>query len=158
MTVELFKSTAGVELTIVPFKTVAQHLTALRGGEVDAVVEILTPMLGYVKDGSLRPIALPSKARFSGLPDVPTVAESGVPNIVMTAWNIIQAPAKTPREIVDRLNREFNAALRLPDIRKRFEDLGITPLVLSPQETEAMQAGEMVRYRKLARAANIELR
>lgn len=158
MTVELFKSTTKAELTIVPFKTVAQHLVSLRGGEVDAVVELLTPMLGSVRDGSLRLLAVPSKARFSGLPEVPTVAEAGIPNFVMTAWNIVQAPAKTPREIVERLNREFNGALQLPDIRKRFEELGITPMVLSPQETETLQASEILRFQKLAKAANIEPR
>jgi tripartite-type tricarboxylate transporter receptor subunit TctC len=156
--VEMFRSATHADLTIVPFKTVAQHLTALRGGEIDAVVEILTPMLGYVKDGSLRAVAVPSKARFSGLPEVPTVSESGLPNFVMTAWNIVQAPAKTPREAIDRLNREFNTALRLPDVRKRFEDLGITPLVHTPHEIELMQANEMVRFRSIAKSANIEIR
>jgi tripartite-type tricarboxylate transporter receptor subunit TctC len=155
---EMFKSATRVDLTIVPFKTVAQHLTALRGGEIDAVIEILTPMLGYAKDGSVRAIAVPSRTRFSGLPDVPTAVESGLPNFVMTAWNIVQAPARTPREAIERLNREFNTALRLPDVRKRFEDLGITPMIVSPHDIETMQASEMARFRSVARAANIEIR
>jgi len=158
VTAEMFRSATGVGLTIVPFKTVAQHLTALRGGEIDAVVEILTPMLSHVKDGSLRAIAVPSRTRFSGLPDVPTAAEAGLPGFVMTAWVIVQAPAKTPHEAINRLNKEFNTALRLPDVKKRFEDLGITPMVSSPQEIEALQASEMVRFRSIVKAAGIEIR
>jgi tripartite-type tricarboxylate transporter receptor subunit TctC len=156
MAAELFKATAGVNLTIVPFKSTPALVTALLGNEVQAAFEIGAPVMAQVKPGDLKALAVSSKKRFSGLPDVPTVQESGVANYDVIAWNGIAAPAKTPRPIIDRLNREINAALAAPDVRRRLQDLGIDARGGTPEELAAMMNKEIARWKKLAADARLE--
>ena len=108
---EYFKSLSGIDAVIVPYKGTPAVITALRSGEIDVGFEILGPMLGQVQGKVLRALAVTSDRRFAGLPDVPTVKESGLPSYNVASWNALAAPAKTPRAVIDRLQRAALQAL-----------------------------------------------
>jgi tripartite-type tricarboxylate transporter receptor subunit TctC len=97
-----------------------------------------------------------SKRRFSGLPDVPTVAESGVPGYEASAWNGIAAPAKTPRPIVERLNKEVNAALASPEVRQRLQGLGVEAQGSTPEQFREFLVAEIAKWRDVIERAKIE--
>ena len=156
MAAELFKATSGASLTIVPFKSTPALVTALLGNEIQAAFEIGAPVMAQVKNGDLKALGVSSEKRFAGLPNVPTVQESGVANYDVTAWNGIAVPAKTPRAIIDRLNREINAALAAPDIQQRFQELGIEARGGSPEDLAAMLKGEIAKWKKLADEIKLE--
>ncbi len=156
MAAELFRAVTGLPMTIVTFKTTPALITALKGNDIQAAFEIGAPVMSLAKSGDLRVLAVTGGKRFPGLPDVPTVMESGVANYDVSAWNGVAAPAKTPRAIIDRLNREINAALALPDIRQRFQDLGIDARGGSPQHLQKLLSSEIAKWTRLATQAGIE--
>ena len=153
---ELFKSMAGIDVQTVPFKGTPAVLTALRGNEVQAAFEFIAPALAQIKAGTLRPLAVTSKRRFSGLPDVPTVAESGVAGYEASAWNGIAAPAKTPRPIVERLNKEVNAALAAPEVRQRLHGLGVEAQGSTPEQFREFLVAEIAKWKDVIERAKIE--
>jgi tripartite-type tricarboxylate transporter receptor subunit TctC len=156
MAAELFKATAGANLTLVPFKSTPALVAALMSNDIQAAFEIGAPVMSLVKSGELKALAVSSRKRFSGLPDVPTVLESGIANYDVTAWNGIAAPAKTPRAIIDRLNREINAALGSPDVRQKFQELGIDARGGSPEDLRTILNSEIARWKELASDAKLE--
>jgi tripartite-type tricarboxylate transporter receptor subunit TctC len=153
---ELFKSMAGIDVQTVPFKGTPAVLTALRGNEVQAAFEFIAPALPQIKSGALRPLAVTSNRRFSGLPDVPTVAESGVAGYEATAWNGIAAPARTPLAIVERLNKEVNAALASPEVKQRLHGLGVEARGSTPGEFRAFLVSEIAKWKDVIERAKIE--
>ena len=153
---ELFKSMAGVDAQVVPFKATPAVITALKGNDVQAAFEILAPVLAQIRGGALKPLAVTSEKRFSGLPEVPTVAESGVPGYQASSWNGIAAPAKTPKGVIDRLNREVNAAAAAPDVRKRLQDLGVEARAGTPAALGALLVSEIAKWRAVIERAKIE--
>ena len=153
---ELFKSMAGVDAQVVPFKTTPAVITALKGNDVQAAFEILAPVLAQIRGGALKPLAVTSEKRFSGLPEVPTVAESGVPGYQASSWNGIAAPARTPKGVIDRLNREVNAAAAAPDVRKRLQDLGVEARAGTPAALGALLVSEIAKWRAVIERAKIE--
>jgi tripartite-type tricarboxylate transporter receptor subunit TctC len=152
---ELFKSMAGIDVVTVPFKGTPAVLTALRGNEVQAAFEFIAPALPQIKSGALKPLAVSGSRRFGGLADVPTVAESGVAGYEASAWNGIAAPAKTPRAIVDRLNKEVNAALAAPEVRQRLNAVGVEPRGSTPEEFRAFLVAEIAKWKAVIERANI---
>ncbi len=156
MAAELFKASAGANMTIVPFKSTPALVTALLSNEVQVAFEIGAPVMSLVKSGELKALAVSSRKRFAGLPDVPTVQEAGIAGYDVTAWNGIAAPAKTPRAIIDRLNKEINAALTAPEIRQRFQELGIDARGGSPEDLKAILGSEIARWKELVVAARLE--
>src|SRR5258706_14218993 len=116
---------AGLDFQTVPFKTTPLIITSLKGNDLQAMVEILAPMIPQIKSGSLRALAVTFGHRFAGLPDIPTLAEAGVPGYEASAWNGVAAPLRTPKAVIDRLNREINAAVAAPEVRQRLQDLGV---------------------------------
>ena len=153
---ELFKSMADVDAQVVPFKTTPAVITALKGGDVQAAFEILAPVLAQIRGGALKPLAVTSDKRFSGLPEVPTVAESGVPGYQASSWNGIAAPARTPKSVIDRLNREVNAAAAAPEVRKRLQDLGVEARAGTPAALGALLVSEIAKWRAVIERAKIE--
>src|SRR5258706_3828510 len=125
LSAELFKSMSGVDAQVVPFKATPAVIIALKGGDVQVAFEILAPVLGQIRGGAVKALAVTSDKRYAGLPDVPTVAESGVPGYQASSWNGVAAPARTPKAIVERLNREINAATAAQDVRQRLQELGV---------------------------------
>jgi tripartite-type tricarboxylate transporter receptor subunit TctC len=156
MAAELFKAAAGATVTIVPFKTTPALVTALMSNDIQVAFEIGAPVMSLVKGGELKALAVSSRKRFAGLPDVPTVQEAGVANYDVTAWNGIAAPAKTPRAIIDRLNKEINAALAAPDVRQRFQELGIDARGGSPEDLRAILGSEIAKWKELAVSARLD--
>ncbi len=153
---ELFKSMCGIDAQVVPFKTTPAVITALKGNDVQAAFEILAPVLAQIRGGALKPLAVTSEKRFSGLPEVPTVAESGVPGYQASSWNGIAAPARTPKGVIDRLNREVNAAAAAPDVRRRLQDLGVEARAGTPAALGALLVSEIAKWRAVIERAKIE--
>jgi tripartite-type tricarboxylate transporter receptor subunit TctC len=153
---ELFKSMSGIDAQVVPFKTTPAVITALKGGDVQAAFEILAPVLAQIRGGALKALAVTSDKRFSGLPEVPTVAESGVPGYQASSWNGVAAPAKTPKAVIDRLNREVNTAAAAPEVRKRLQDLGVEARAGTPAALGALLVSEIAKWRAVIERAKIE--
>ena len=147
---------SGIDAQVVPFKTTPAVITALKGGDVQAAFEILAPVLAQIRGGALKPLAVTSEKRFSGLPEVPTVAESGVPGYQASSWNGIAAPAKTPKGVIDRLNREVNAAAAAHDVRKRLQDLGVEARAGTPAALGELLVSEIAKWRAVIERAKIE--
>jgi tripartite-type tricarboxylate transporter receptor subunit TctC len=156
LSAELFKSLAGVDLTVVPFKGSSEVLTALRGGDIDLAFEILAPVMAQVKGGGLRALAITTQSRFPGLPSVPTAMESGLPGYEVVSWNGIAAPVKTPRPVIDVLNREINAVLALPEVKQRFDELGVVPQGSAPEALGALLTKEIAKWTDVVAKAKIE--
>lgn len=153
---ELFRSMSGIDALVVPFKATPAVITALKGGDVQVAFEILAPVLGQIRGGSLKPLAVTSERRYAGLPNVPTVAESGVPGYQASSWNGVAAPSKTPRAIVDRLNREVNAAAAAPEVRQRLQDLGVEARAGTPEALGALLVAEIAKWKAVIERAKIE--
>ena len=155
LSAELFKSLAGINVVLVPYNNTGAVLGALRGNNVQVAFEFIAPVIGQIKSGALRALAVSPLTRFAGLPDVPTVAESGVPGYDVSSWNGIGAPARTPRAIVDRLNKEINAALAAPELKQRFRDLGVETWGGTPEAFVKHLAAEIAKWRGVIEKANI---
>jgi tripartite-type tricarboxylate transporter receptor subunit TctC len=156
LSAELFKSMTGVDATIVPFKGSPAVITALRGNEVQVAFEMLAPIMAQARSGAVKIVAVTSERRYPGLPDVPTVAESGVPGYAASSWNAIAAPAKTPRAIVDRLNRELNAVLASADVKEKLAQQGVTARGSSPEDMRKLVAADIDKWRRVIEQAKIE--
>ena len=153
---ELFKSMAGIDAQVVPFKGTPAVITALRGNDVQVAFEILAPVLSQIRSGAVKALAVTSSRRFAALPEVPTVAESGVPGYQASSWNGISAPAKTPKAIIDRLNGEINAALAAPDVKQRLQDLGVEARASTPEALKELLVAEIAKWRAVIERAKIE--
>lgn len=154
---ELLKSAAGIDLQIVPFNGTPAVVTALRGGQIDAAVEILGPVMGQVQGRTLRVLATTGAARSASLPDVPTAAETGIPGLVASSWNGLAAPARTPRPIIQRLNRDIQAALQQPDLRRRLQELQVDAAPGTPEQAGELLASEIRRWSDVIQRAKIPL-
>jgi tripartite-type tricarboxylate transporter receptor subunit TctC len=155
---ELFKASAGIEFQTVPFNGTPPVINALRGGEIDAMVDILGPLMPQISSKALRPVALLGEKRAPALPDVPTVRESGgtLGSFNVTSWNGLAVPAKTPKDIVARLNREIQTVLANPDVKKRLSDLSLNAQGSTPEQTGELLAGEIKRWSEVIVRAKIE--
>jgi len=143
---ELFKSTAAMDAQIVPFNGTPAVVTALRGGQIDAAVEVLGPVMSQVQATARRVLAVTGEKRSASLPDVPTARESGLSSFVAASWNGLAAPARTPRPVIERLQREVVAALANPDVRRRLADLNVEAQSSSPEQAAALLASEVRRW------------
>ena len=152
---ELFKSTAGIDAQIVPFNGTPALVGALRGKQVDVGVEILGPALAQIRAGAFRALAVTGKKRSSVLPEVPTAVEQGVKDFQASSWNALAVPGKTPRPVIDRLNKDIVAALAKPDVRKKLADLNIDADPSTPDEAAALLASDIKRWGAVIERANI---
>jgi tripartite-type tricarboxylate transporter receptor subunit TctC len=143
---ELFKSAAGLDVQIVPFNGTPAVINALRGGQIDVGLDILSPLLSQIKAKALHPLAITGAQRSRMLPEVPTAKEAGVPGFAVASWNGLAVPANTPKEVVARLNREVTAALNDPDVKKRLEALNLDPQPGTPEQAAALLANDIKRW------------
>jgi tripartite-type tricarboxylate transporter receptor subunit TctC len=140
---------------IVTYKGSPDVLVALRGNDVQVSFDMLAPLMSHMKSGVVRVLAITSDRRFPGLPDVPTIAESGVPGYQASSWNAISAPAKTPRPIIDRLNKEINTALADAEVKKKLLDLGVVARGGTPEGLKAHLASDIDKWRGVIERAKI---
>jgi len=155
---ELLVSSAGLQAQIVPFNGTPPVITALRGGNLDAMVEILGPVMGQIKSGALRPLAVLSDRRGAALPDVPAVREVGgsLAQFQASSWNGLAVPAKTPREVVLRLNKELQAILAMPDVKARLSDLSLYAQGSTPEQVGEILQADIKRWADVIARAKIE--
>lgn len=154
--IELFSTMAGVKLLHVPYKGSGPALGELLGGQVNAMIDQLTSSMGFIKDGKLKVIAVTAAKRVSALPDVPTLAESGVPGYEASTYLGVLAPAGTPRAVVTKLNGALRKVMDMPAVQERFRSLGADPGASSPEEFRKIIADELNKWRKLAKDANLQ--
>jgi tripartite-type tricarboxylate transporter receptor subunit TctC len=152
---EKFKMAAGLTATNIPFKGSAEAVTEVIAGRVDYYFSPIAPVIGQIKDGQLLALAVGSPKRASALPDVPTTAEAGVPGSEFNFWIGMMAPAKTPREIVNRLHEEVVKALASPEVKERFVKLGADAWTLPPQQFDAYIKAEIESNARLVKAAGL---
>lgn len=154
---ELFKSTAGIDLQVVPFNGTPAVVTALRGGSIDAAVEILGPVRTQITAGALRPLAIMGDKREPTLADVPTVAEARgtLAGFNVASWNALAAPAATPRDRVAYLNRELNAILSQPALKQKLAALEVDARPSTPEQLGQLLASETKRWGDVITRGNI---
>jgi tripartite-type tricarboxylate transporter receptor subunit TctC len=152
----LFASLGGVRMVHVPYKGEPQALTDLIAGRVQVMVVSAGTSVPHVREGRLRAIAVTLDRRSPVLPDVPTIAEAGMPQFRLTSWAGVFGPAKMPREVVERLNREFNAALGRPDVVQAMEKQAFILGGSTPEQLGALVRGQLDSYRATMKAAGIE--
>jgi tripartite-type tricarboxylate transporter receptor subunit TctC len=156
LSAELLKSMAALSTTSVPFNNTAGVLTALRGNDVQAAIEFMPPVLGQIRANSLRALAVTSLTRSPMLPNVPTLAESGLPGYEVNSWNGIAVAAKTPKAIVERLNREIHAAVNSPVLVQRFQELGVSQNLSTPDGMRKLVVEEIAKWNALIDKAKIQ--
>ena len=155
LSVELFKSVAGIEAAVVTYRSTPELINAIATGEVQAGFETLAPVLPQL-GGRLRALAIPSAARFAGLPDTPTAAEAGLPGYQIRSWNGVCGPAGMPAAQVQRLNRELVRVAALPEIRSRLLELGVDTASGTPEALRELMQAEIARYSRIVAEAGIE--
>ena len=152
---EKFKLAAGINATNIPFKGSAEAVNEVLAGRVDYYFSPIAPVIGQIKSGALLPLAVGSSHRASALPDVPTTAEAGVPGSEFNFWIGMMVPARTPREIVNRLNAEVLKALALPEVKERFQQLGADAWTMSPEQFDGYIRAEVSSNAALVKAAGL---
>lgn len=152
---ELFKLMTGVHITHVPYKGTAAAITALIGGEVQMAFLSLPPCVPLIQSGRLRGIAIGSARRSSAVPDLPTVAESGLPGFDVSAWNGILGPGGLPRPLVMQLNREINRIADNPEVKEKALAQGTELASQTPEQFGAFLAAQTAKWSKVAKAAGM---
>lgn len=153
---EMFTAQAGVNMTHVPYKGGSAHILDLIGGRLDVIFDTSTNSTPLIKGNKVRPIAVSSKKRLADFPDVPTFTEAGYPDFSVNGWYALYAPAKTPKEIVNRLSIELQKVLKMPDVQKKLLEVGVTPASGDAAELVKYGPSEIEKYSKLIKAANIK--
>lgn len=149
LSMEMIKQMAGITAIHVPYKGGGPAINAVLSGEVSALINNMVPTVQHVKAGRLRALAVTSRTRSKVVPDVPTLDESGLPGFDAVAWFGLFAPANTPAAIVEKLNREFAKAVRLPEVRKALESQGGEPSGSSAKEFEQIVRTDLQKWRKV---------
>ena len=152
---ELFKTSAGIDAQIVPFNGTPAVVTALRGKQIDAAVEILTPIMGQINSKAVNLLAVTGEKRSPLLPNVPTAQESGVKGFVASSWNALAAPSKTPAAVIERLNKEINTAVNHPDVAKKLRELNVQAQASTPEQTAKLLQSEIKRWGDVITTAKI---
>jgi tripartite-type tricarboxylate transporter receptor subunit TctC len=154
---ELFKRMAKVEMTHIPYRGGAPAINDLIPGRVDVIFDNMPSILSHVKAGSLRGLAVTTRDRVAVVADIPTIAESGVPGFDVFSWFGFFVPAKTPPDIVARINADTNAALAHASVKPRFEELGATPKGSTPAELAAFLKSEIDKWGPVIQEAKIRV-
>jgi tripartite-type tricarboxylate transporter receptor subunit TctC len=156
LSAELLKSTAGVDFTIVPYRQTPDLLVAVLRADVDLMIDNYAAVKSALDDGRARAIATTGTARSPALPDVPTVQESGIQGFEVTSWNGVFAPAGTPAEAIDTMNRALQTVLAMPDVKQRLLDLGVEGRAGTPEELHARLQADIGKWSEVIAKAGIE--
>jgi tripartite-type tricarboxylate transporter receptor subunit TctC len=144
----MFQSMAGIQMVHVPYKGGAAAMTDVIGGQIHAMFSNQLGAMPHIKGGRLRVLGVADSQRSAALPDTPTFVESGYPEFLVTVWWGVMAPAGTPKAVVDKLNREINASLQSPELRKRLEDMGARVIGGTPESFGTFLTAEIARWGK----------
>ena len=156
LTAELLKQMSGIFAVHVPYRGGAACQTDLMGGQVDLSFQNLGAVTNYIRGGRMKALAVTARSRHPQLPNVPTVAEAGFPDLVVTSWQAAAAPARTPREVVAKINDAAVKALRSPDIRERMNQIGFDVVASSPEEFGRFMRDEVERWTKVVQRGGIK--
>jgi tripartite-type tricarboxylate transporter receptor subunit TctC len=155
LTMEMFKQQTRLHLTHIPYKGTAGALNDLAAGHVEATVAVLQTALPLAQSGKIRILAVLGRDRVAQFPQVPTLAQAGVPNIVSEAWFGVTAPAGTPAAVLARLNSEFNSLLALPEVKESMAKAGVEPIGGSAEKLDALVRSEIKMWTQVVKTANI---
>ena len=153
---ELFKAMSGTDIVHVPHKASGEMRSSVIGGHVQMAFDAVTTMTENVKAGQVRALGTTASKRSSVLPDVPTIAEAGVPGYEATIWLGVMAPANTPKAIVDKLNAEINKAIQKPEVKAAWDKQGAVAMAMTPAEFEAYLRKDIEKWGKVVRDANLK--
>jgi tripartite-type tricarboxylate transporter receptor subunit TctC len=156
LTTELFKQTAGIDMVHVPFKGTAPALTALMANDIQILVDVPSTLMPHVRGGKIKALAMFSKERIQGAPEVPGMAEAGGPALESSTWVLFMAPGGTPRPIIDRLAAETAKAINESDIKERFNQIGIVPVGNSPAQAAKFLEEEIAKWAKVITTAGVK--
>ena len=154
---EFFKQETGIDMVHVPFKSAAPAVQELLAGRIQVMFGLAPGVIPHIKAGSLRPLAVVGQKRLPAVPDIPSMGEAGYPNVTVTDWLCLLAPAGTPGEIIARLNREVNLILSQPDVRERLAAGNVEVVGGTPEELRRLIAADTERWAKVIRAAGIRV-
>jgi len=154
---EMFQQKAGIRFTSIPYKGTAPALTDVVAGQVEVDFDALPAVLPFVKADRLRPLAIAGKSRVPQLPDVPTMAEAGYPDVEISAWHGLLAPAGTPPEVIAKWNAGVTKILSAPDMRERLASQGAEAAPDTPAQFAAFIDGELVKYAKIVKASGAKV-
>jgi tripartite-type tricarboxylate transporter receptor subunit TctC len=157
LTAEMFKTAAGVDIVHVPYRGAATAITDLLSGQIDLAFEPYSVLLGHVREGRVRALAVTGPTRNNQLPDVPTMIESGLAGFTSVSWSGVVVPAGTPAEIIAKLNAAVNAGMATPDAQARLAGLGAAPMTGTPAEFAALIAAETPKWAAVVKAAGIRI-
>ncbi|HWI35479.1 MAG TPA: tripartite tricarboxylate transporter substrate binding protein [Burkholderiales bacterium] len=153
---ELFKQRTGTDFVMIPYKGSGESVQAVIGGQVTVTLVDPPPASGPIKAGTVRALAVTAAKRHPGFPDVPTMAEAGVPNMEVPVWTAFFVPAKTPAAIVSRLQKEVARVVHTPEVRERFAGMGIEPVGGTSEELGRQVASDIAKWKAVAKTANIK--
>ncbi|HEY0852219.1 MAG TPA: tripartite tricarboxylate transporter substrate binding protein [Bradyrhizobium sp.] len=157
LTMEMFKSRTGINMVHIPYKGTAGALQDTVGGQVNVMFDVIGPLMSQVRSGNAKAIVVTAKERIPAAPDVPTMAEQGVPDFVSGTWAGIIAPAGTPKEIVDRVSAEAKKALADPALKAKLVEQGIVAVGSTPEEFRTFVGEEIARWGKVITDAGIKM-
>ena len=153
---ELFKATAQIDIVHVPYKGIIEAATDTMTGRVQMLMSVPLTVASPVKEGKLRALATTGRKRAAVYPDMPTVSEAGLPGYFWESWGAMFAPARTPRPIIDKLNRTVLAVLKMPDVQNRYAALGVEAAPMAPAELDRFVGAEITRIGEIARKVGIK--
>jgi tripartite-type tricarboxylate transporter receptor subunit TctC len=157
LTSEMFQKAAGIDTQHVPYKGAAQALTDVISGTVELYMSTVPTLIGQIKNGKLRPLAVTSAKRVDDLPNVPTINESGYKGFDAVSWFGLLTPAGTPKDVIAKLNTEFNRALQNPELRKKLGDEGADPVGGTPEQFATLIKDEIPRWGKVVKESGAKV-
>jgi tripartite-type tricarboxylate transporter receptor subunit TctC len=154
---EMFKSVSGAKLTHVPYRGAAPAMQDLLGGQIDVVFTSMPSVASFIRNGSLRPLAVTSAKRSAGFPEIPTIAESGYPGFDVNPWFGLFAPAGTPPAVIKKMNADINDLLQTPDVAEKFKGQGADAYATSPTEFAALLKSDIAKWSQVIKESGAKI-
>ena len=155
---ESFNNMTGAKMLQVPYKGAGPAINAILGSQVDIYLAVPGPIMGNIKSGALKALAVSGSKRMAALPDVPTFAEQGLEGFDAKTWYGVVAPAGVPRPVVDKLSTEILKIIAMPDVQQRLESLSVTPFALNADRFSSLMQSDMTRYKQIIEVNQIKVK